>query len=272
MNKDKKRKILGLAALAAGLIAFSSTIAYAWFSQSHKIARMQEVVPPNTIFLSAAHRKAEINFQIGEVNTSAAATHRDYVFSISGVGVPYYLLELAHTTNNPFTYTIYPATFDEYDDENPPAGTEGVDYVLFTAPKDNTAGAPATITNIDDISTETETVYYYKIDTTVDTDATWYTDEGAVAGSYLNKASDGPLLANSTGTYHDKTYNNITGNVDVVQKNAEPLYWKSSAILGDSRAFCHNYIIRVDWGGAVLDKKTKETDIIYLFASTTTAT
>ena len=36
-------------------------------------------------------------------------------------------------------------------------------------------------------------------------------------------------------------------------------------------AFCDNYIIRVDWTGAVLDKKTKETDIIYLFASTTFA-
>lgn len=267
MSSDKKRKMAQFSALAAGVLAFSSSVVYAWFSQNHKIARMQVVVPPNTIFLSAAHRKAEINFQIGEVNTSATATHRDYVFSVSGAGVQYYLLELAHTTNNPFTYTIYPATFGEYDENNPPPGAEGVDYVLFTAPKDNTAGAPATITNINDISTENVTVYYYKIDTNVDTSKTWYTNAGAVAGDYLNKASDAPLLANSSGTQHNNTYNND----DLVQKNAEPLYWKSSAIEGNTNAFCDNYIIRVDWTGAVLDKKTKETDIIYLFASTTFA-
>lgn len=255
MNKDKKRKILGLAALAAGLIAFSSTIAYAWFSQSHKIARMQEVVPPNTIFLSAAHRKAEINFQIGEVNTSASATHRDYVFSVSGSGVPYYLLELAYTTNNPFTYTIYPATFSS----TKPNGVEGVDYVEFKATAANTPGSPSTITNIDDVTENT--TYYYTV------------NGAAVTGSYLNRdGSSLPLLAQSSGPQHNKTYNNTTGNVDQVQKNAEPLYWKSSAIVGDTRGFCHNYIIRVDWDSAVLDKKTKETDIIYLFASTTTAT
>ena len=253
-------KILGLAALAAGLIAFSSTIAYAWFNQSHKIARMQEVVPPNMIFLSAAHRKAEINFQIGEVNTSTTATHRDYVFSVSGAGVQYYLIELAHTTNNPFTYTIYPATFSS----TKPNGTEGVDYVQFKATAQNTSGSPSTIAN--DVTAGT--TYYYTINGT------------AVAGSYLNRNGDSfPLLANSSGTCHDKTYNNvqadpnnnIAANIDQVQKNAEPLYWKSSAITGNASVFCHNYIIRVDWDNAVLDKKTKETDIIYLFASTTTA-
>lgn len=257
MNKDKKRKIFGLAALAAGLIAFSSSVAYAWFTQGHKIARMQEVVPPNMIFLSAAHRKAEIYFQIGEVNTSAAATHKDYVFSVSGVGVQHYQLELAHTTNNPFTYTIYPAKCYEYDSSNPLAGTEGVNYVLFTAPKANTLGAPETITNIEDISTDTEKVYYYIIDST----------SGAVAGAYQNEASNNPLLANSTGSQHTKTYN----NGDLVQKNAEPLYWKSSSIDGNTNAFCDNYIIRVDWNGATLDNKTKETDIIYLFASAISA-
>lgn len=253
MDKDKKRLLFRIFACVVTFLIFSSSVAYAWFSRQHKIARMQEVVPPNTIFLSAAHRKAEINFQIGEVNTSATATHKDYVFSVSGAGVPYYLLELAHTTNNPFTYTIYPATFSA----TKPAGTDGVDYVSFVAPADNTAGSPSTITNIGDVTTGT--TYYYTI------------NGDAISGTFLNKASDSPLLANSSGTEHNKTYNNTAGNVDLVQKNAEPLYWKSTTLTGDTNAFAHNYIIRVDWTGAVLDKRTKETDIIYLYASTTSA-
>ncbi|SFW32788.1 hypothetical protein [Ruminococcus flavefaciens] len=253
MDKNKKRLIFRFSTCAAAFLIFSSSVTYAWFNRQHKIARMQEVVPPNTIFLSAAHRKAEINFQLGEVNTSATASHKDYVFSVSGAGVPYYLLELAHTTNNPFTYTIYPATFSA----TQPAGTDGVDYVSFVAPADNTAGSPSTITNIGDVTTGT--TYYYTI------------NGGPISGKFLNKASDSPFLANSSGKQHDITYNNTTGHVDLVQKNAEPLYWKSKTLTGNADAFVHNYIIRIDWTGATLDKKTKETDIIYLYARTTLA-
>lgn len=252
MTKEKKRLIFRISACVLTLLVFFSSVTYAWFSRQHNIARMQEVVPPNAIFLSAAHRKAEINFQIGEVNTSADATHRDYVFSVSGTGVPYYLLELAHTTNNPFTYTIYPAKFSA---TKPKSGTDGVDYVSFTAPSENTTGAPATVPN--DVTVGT--TYYYTI------------NGEAISGTYLNAiGGSSPLIAQSSGTQHNATYN--TGdNPDLVQKNAEPLYWKSTVLSGSSDAFCHNYIIRVDWDGATLDKKTKETDIIYLYASTTSA-
>lgn len=232
MNKDKKLKIKYVCAFIATLLVFFSSVVYAWFSLQHKLGRMQEIVPPNAIFLSAAHRKSEVYFQLGEVNTSADATHKYYVFSISGVGIPYYKLMLAHTTNNPFTYSVYPATFST----TKPDGADGVNYVTFKAPAENTTGAPNSFNNISDITTGT--VYYYS----VPENAT------AISGSYLNKMEDSsPYLANDTK--HSITY----APSDAVQKNAEPLYWQTGALQGDaSNAFCHNYILCVDWAGATM--------------------
>lgn len=252
MNNKIKHRILRFSALGAALLVFSSCVIYAWFSQQHQIGRMQELVPPNTIFLSAAHRKQEIHFQLGEVNTNADATHKYYVFSVSGMGIPYYLLEMAHTTNNQFTYQIYNANCALYDSGNPPQGTNGVDYVLFTAPAENTVGSPASVPN----DVVTGSTYFYTI------------NGSPITGSYLNDIENSsPLLAEQSDTYKSATYL----PADQVQKNAVPLYWKSSTLTGDSNAFCHNYILRVDWTGATIDKKTKETDIVYLYASTTSA-
>ena len=222
------------------LISLSiSIIAYSWFGNQHEIGRMQEIVPPNNIYLSAAHREAEINFQIGEVNTNATDTHREYVFSVSGSEIPYYVLKIAHTTNNPFTYEIYPASFAT----EPPPGTEGVDYVKYTATGVHTTGSPETVPN--DVTAD---VTYY------------YTINGAkIGGSYQNDLENSdPLLADQDADHHDRTYLEN----DQVQKNAEPLYWKSTVREGSANAFCHNYILKVDWTG-----KT----IIYLFASTSSA-
>lgn len=248
MRKIKKHWKLIVATMI--LISLSiSIIAYSWFGNQHEIGRMQEIVPPNNIYLSAAHREAEINFQIGEVNTNATDTHREYVFSVSGSGIPYYVLKMAHTTNNPFTYEIYPASFTM----EQPSGTEGVDYVKYTATGAHTTGSPETVPN--DIY-ENDVVYYI------------ISGNSPISGEYQNNLENSdPLLADPEANHHDRTYLEN----DQVQKNAEPLYWKSTAREGSANAFCHNYILKVDWTGETIDKTLKETDIVYLFASTSSA-
>lgn len=247
MKKIKKHWKLIISTMI--LIALSiSIIAYSWFGNRHEIARMQEIVPPNNIYLSAAHREAEINFQIGEVNTNATDTYREYVFSVSGQGIEHYVLKMAHTTNNPFTYEIYPASFTT----GQPSGTEGVDYVKYTATGVHTTGSPDSVPN--DV---TANVIYY------------YTINGAkIGGGYQNDLENSdPLIADTSAVHHARTYLED----DEVQKNAEPLYWKSTVRDVNTNSFCDNYILKVDWTGKTIDKTLKETDIICLFASTSSS-
>lgn len=247
MKKLKKHwKLIAALMILASLSV--SIIAYSWFANQHEIARMQEIVPPNNIYLSAAHRESEVYFQIGEVNTNSTATYREYVFSVSGQGIPYYVLKLAHTTNNPFTYEIYPASFST----SKPSGTEGVDYVTYTATGVHTVGSPETVP--DDVVADT--TYYYTI------------GGEKITGTYQNDMENSdPMIADPSASHHGRTYLEN----DLVQKNAEPLYWKSNTQTGSASAFCHNFILKVDWTGKTIDKTLKETDIVYLFASTSSA-
>ena len=182
MSKIKKRwKLLVIITLL--LILSASFVVYSWFGNKHEIARMQEIVPPNNIYLSAAHREAEIYFQVGEVNTNSTDNYREYVFSVSGQRIPYYVLKLAHTTNNPFTYEIYPATVST----TQPNGVEGVDYVKYEATGVHTTGSPDAVPG--DIS-GTGT-YYYTI------------SGSKINGNYQNALQNSdPLIADPSAAHH----------------------------------------------------------------------
>lgn len=95
----------------------------------------------------------------------------------------------------------------------------------------------------------------------------------------MNKISDDKILANSTGTYHEQTYESYSK----IQENAEPLYWKSNdPTLGTGTDLVDYYILTVSWekrpAGQHEDEtndkykyidgiEDKETDIVYISVS-----
>jgi hypothetical protein len=153
-----------------------------------------------------------------------------------------YVLQLAHTTNIPFTYTI---SYAELLDSEP-ADLDGV--VVYTA------------------SDKAQTRYYYRKVASVSTDATQTTTATTlVPGKWLNSDTTDAATALADSAYHALTY----GSYNNVQKNAEPLYWQSSALTPRSEVrtseqkFCDYYILTISWSGL---KNDRETDLVYLMA------
>lgn len=80
-----------------------------------------------------------------------------------------------------------------------------------------------------------------------------------IKGAYLNQDNESKLANN---TYHPATY----GDYNFVQKNAEPLYWKSNSgecVCGEDGL--DKYILKISWGASP-NITDKETEMIYLTA------
>ena len=98
-----------------------------------------------------------------------------------------------------------------------------------------------------------------------------------INGEYWNKISGDKILANSTGTYHEQTYESYSN----IQENAEPLYWQSTDTLGSGTDSVDYYILTVsrkkrgseqtksddDKYKYIDDIEDKETDIVYISVS-----
>lgn len=99
----------------------------------------------------------------------------------------------------------------------------------------------------------------------------YYTpEEKSLDGLYLNKEQD-QYHANRQGTLHDENY--ISG--DKVQKNAEPLYWRTESQEHDDanyskedttdkeiKMYYRYYVMELSW-----NTSDQETDMVYLLAS-----
>ena len=83
-----------------------------------------------------------------------------------------------------------------------------------------------------------------------------------IEGSYLNETDKNSNLANNT--YHSATYEKS----DLVQKNAEPLYWVSNSgqcVCGEDSH--DKYVLKISWDSTNISNITdKETEMIFLTA------
>lgn len=267
LSAEKKLQ-LG-AAIVFTLICVIGIPVYSWFRAQREIARFERIDSPDALYITAAHKENSIYMKMGGIDVTAfwrnsdgelteqQVDHKDYVFTVAGNYVTYYTLQLAHTTNNKYTYQIY-----EADVTTVPPGNdkiEGRDYVIYTAKND----IPKELSNIPDHGGETiakDTPLYYSIKK----------DAGGnpvlVEGTYLNRGDNG--LANSQ--YHEKTY-----EYDHVEAHAEPLYWQATHLsggeAGSKAAFYHEYILRVSWetdenSANVATSDYKDTDLVCLTA------
>ena len=128
LSVGKKVQLLSAVVLTAAVIAIIPT--YAWFSYQRRAAEMFKVEYPNAQYINAAQREDQVQFDLSGINVNeywrnesgqlldingdvvtgeaspAKITKKQYVFSVSGSNTKKYILQLAHTTNNYFTYTV----------------------------------------------------------------------------------------------------------------------------------------------------------------------
>ena len=180
---------------------------------------------------------------------------KKYVFSVSGAGTDEFILQLAHTNNNKFTYTVYPAT--QYVTAAP-SGTSKNDIVKYTTSKDShTENTLQVIYDKYDDEAEPMDLYYVK---------------GATAINLLPKNNDENNLGirDDSDTYYKETYG--TYSTAKVHEDAMPSYWQADITLADNeidenKGFCKYYILVVTWNSAQQARQEKkETDMVYLSA------
>ena len=304
VNLSKGKKIQVVIASILTVCAFAAAPVYAWFRWQQQAARYDKISSPNSLYICAARREDAKYFDIGRVDVKAywkdsnqvaqqRATYQDYVFSVAGDYVTSYSLQLAHTTNNNYTYTIYRA---DVTNENPASDTKylGRDFIEYDI---HNSFDPAEIADIaespvyEDLETGDSLYYYVKKDdnsTLISLNATdptesdtskvipsTYTIGGKKVkynGHYLNWNSE--FQANTAGKYHIATYEGGENGYSAVNPHAEPLYWQATGIQGGNavnrNSFYHEYILRVSWTNDGVNQATstyKDTDVIYITVS-----
>lgn len=289
-----KQKVQLIAALTVTVAFFATATTFAWFSYQRRIAKLMKIDSPNVLYLNSAHREDAINFEVKGINAEEKIvddygnavlyddsgnvdmvngkekniTHKDYVFNVTGEAVDTFTIQLAYTTNNPFSYELYAAneyTAAEVTSQSlKVAENEAVLVEYQLSQSELNPELPAITGSQYHLNVTPPNSLYYKIDTAcLDTQAT----SGKYTGRYLNKTTDTSGNEIADGTYKATTYPGYNN----VQGNADPVYWQANGVEAfpgdenpDKSPFSRHFILRVKWDEGELDNAAKETDIIYI--------
>ena len=237
--KQIKKKLVVLILLCiAILILIVATLA--WFRNLQQLNTVSLVQIPSKLTLSGANRSElqKISLELtpdDTINGDGEVTLRR-VFCVESTSD--FRLEVVRTTNIRGTTNI----------------EEGMEIKIYPVKATNSDQDSGTVKGNDGLNT-----YYYT------------PDESPLEGKYLNKKQDQYLAIqkDQQGTLHDENY----VSDDTVQKNAEPLYWRTEPQSHDKqhysdttdkekRMYYRYYVMELSW------KTTdQETDMVYLLAS-----
>lgn len=241
---NKVQKIEFVFALLFSLLIVVGLPVYAWFNYTNNLETMTKVKEPDNLDIRAGNFDQIVNFELSNIDIEDMAKNRTsqcYVFSVSAGDYKInYNLQLAHTTNIPFKYTLWKATQVQSDGE-------GI-------------------------------VQYHPLDD--DTDITYYRKDSKIELEALNADNGnvdnyGRTLAQASGTYYNETY---SGD-DKPEIYAVPMYLKTkNPITPENKGSDeHDYfILELEWDGKESAtnftkwnkaENNKETDIIYISAS-----
>jgi hypothetical protein len=85
---------------------------------------MTRVNSPTTLFIYAGGQQEDAaNINLGDIEIDSEklndpdSRYKEFIFCVAGKDISYYDIQLAHTTNIPFTYELFHA-FDVTDSEN----------------------------------------------------------------------------------------------------------------------------------------------------------
>lgn len=239
MEEKRKSKIIYTVLLLC-LLGVAAGLTYAWFRQSYSLSTVAKIKASIRLDLAAGNGEDASRFQIGTVDTTGeGVTSKDYVIAVKK--------DKSKDKSANYILQIGHTTNIPFT------------YKLYKATEDNSG-------TVIYVGADNITHKYKKSDTEIN-------------GKYLNKISDDKILANSTGTYHEQTYESYSK----IQENAEPLYWKSNdTTLGSGTDLVDYYILTVSWAKRpaeqtkdetndkykyIDDIEDKETDIVYISVS-----
>lgn len=263
---SKSKKIQFVAASLLTVILMAGIPVFAWFTRGSRLQTITQVEKPGDIAIEAGRRTGQteadaiVNFEIKDIDIEKIAPHKDeqtgetvegtpqmFVFSVKpGTYAWRYNLQIAHTTNIPFTYTLYKA--------NAPDTTGWTESELSTLaiyhPKDD----------------ETDITYYQKVGNAIELDV-----KNEDNGQYGRK------IAKKGDTYYNKTYD----SGDDPEIYAVPLYLQTKNAIEHPKEMNATeeydfFILELGWAGTGTDvdgfkdwnkaDNNKETDIIYIAA------
>lgn len=262
MPKNRKIQVFTAMMLTLGIMIVTPT--YSWFRKQQKMARYQKVGSPNTLYITAASREDVKNFQIAGVDVSSSAywlnndkslagrkTYQDYVFAVAGDYVVSYTLQLAHTTNNKYSYEIFEAEVMAKPPEN---SVQDRDYVVYniTGEFESDMLEEITANPVYTAKAATDKKLYYRIrkdnsetPKNISLNAINHTEDDkskVIASSYTITGQTNSLTYNghylnwqtyftANTAYHTDTYGSGASNENV-ETHAEPLYWQATGITG----------------------------------------
>ena len=280
---SKKQKIQVIIATFLTLLLTIQIPVMAWFRKQREAARFERINAPNTLFVTAAHREDSKNlvmdgkWMYANGNEYGKMEYQDFVFAVAGDYVEDFTLQLAHTTNNPYTYEIFEAEALTH----PPSDNEikGKDYVTYKVT--NTWPPELTVMPDNDGTVkENESILYYYIkkkdekpitlnqtvktgdnDAALEVNTCSYADTTITYnGHYLNMGNDGK----ATDKFKSLTYDSYQH----YDQRVQPLYWQCTNIPGSNgvnkNAFYREYILRVYFNNATTTYK--DTDMVYITA------
>ena len=255
-GRQRAEFIIASAMTAAFMIALPT---YAWFSSNKNLETITKIKEPGDILfrsgraikLTEADPIVHFEMQDIDIDKISKGTPKRYVFSVMpGSYKVNYDLQLAHTTNIPFTYTLYKAT-----------EAKGLTSEQITA----------------GVNAGTLTVYHPRDDAD---NNTYYNkgDEVVLTPLNLDNGTYGRSLAKGDDAYYENTY----AKTDNPELYAIPVYLQTTGEnyikhSGDSGDYDY-YILELGWDNgngtenAAFEKwnsakNTKETDMIYITAS-----
>ena len=149
LSKAKKAQAIIAAALSVFLLIAIPT--YAWFFLGSRVEILTRIKAPTTLDIRAGHAYSVEYLDLSDIDATDVDGngygHKDYIFAIkAGSSINSYDIQIAHTTNIPFTYTLYRAS------ELGESGDESF--------KPEISGYVATFEYYDE-DTEISAVYYY---------------------------------------------------------------------------------------------------------------
>lgn len=304
-NNNKRKRIIELiVAILLTVVLIVAIPVYAWFSNLNEMAKLAKIKAPDDLYINAAHKEDKIHLDMRDINVmqsytpeggeETSVTAQNFPFTVSGNYVNWYTLQIEHTTNNPYTYSVYEGTVykvfkeadgsitqvdigeGEYvdkilnvktgkriDEENPNykdrnAEDHSLNYVEYIATADFDAEEALKVTF------PSEPVTVSKGDTLYVVVGAELTNIEGNKGGYLNKADGARIIANSNLT--SKSYDGYE-NFNIY---ADPLYWQLKKVKGGtskSEAFYNTYILKVSWTGvSSISRYAKETDMVYISA------
>ena len=196
LQKSKKIQLIFAVLLTFVVLVAAPTLA--WFSYKRQIATMAKINSPAKLTIKSGHNDDIIQFEMKGIDVSSENSTRTeyFVFCVEGEDIATYNLQIAHTTNIPFTYTLYKA----HESAGGTIKYEGADG----------------------------TTYHYALAEQFYDDSS-YAARGVYGGYINDSGNSNRTIADSN--YTEKSYDtanyNTLGSGTHVQRYAEPIYWQT---------------------------------------------